>query len=297
MSIKRRGLGQGLSALMGEDLESSIRVEQNKDVYQVDIASVEPNPDQPRQSFNEDALQELADSIRQYGVLQPLLVNKKNGYYEIIAGERRWRAARLAGLKELPVLVKDFEKEQALEVSLIENIQRSNLNPVEEAQAYQRLLDEFHLKQDDVAEKVSKSRSAIANTLRLLQLDKRVQKMIVDEMITSGHARALLGIKDPDLQVEIAAKVFDEKLSVRETEELMAAMQKREEKAKQKSPRRLLQENLKIQLQAYEEEISQALGTRASIKARTPQKGKIEIEYLSAEEFERIVELIKGVEA
>ena len=190
----------------------------------VKISSVEPNVNQPRKQFDEDALLELSESIKQYGVLQPLLVSDKKDYYEIIAGERRWRAAKLAGLKEIPVIVKEFSEQELVEISLIENIQREDLNPVEEAMAYKRLIDEFHLKQDEIAERVGKSRTAVTNAMRLLKLSEKVQQMLIDEMITAGHARAILSIADKEKQESIAMKIFDEKLSVRETEALVKRM-------------------------------------------------------------------------
>ena len=168
--------------------------------------------DQPRKQFDEDALMELSESIKQYGVLHPLLVSDKKDYYEIIAGERRWRAAKLAGLTEIPVIVKEFSEQELVEISLIENIQREDLNPVEEAMAYKRLIDEFHLKQDEIAERVGKSRTAVTNAMRLLKLSEKVQQMLIDEMITAGHARAILSIADKEKQESIAMKVFDEKL-------------------------------------------------------------------------------------
>ena len=182
---------------------------------------VEPNRDQPRKKFDEDAILELADSIKQFGVLQPLLVRKNKDYYEIIAGERRWRAAKQAGVKEVPVIVKEYTEQEIVEIGLIENIQRENLNPIEEAMAFKRLLEEFNLKQDEVAERVSKSRTAVTNSMRLLKLDERVQQMIIDDMISTGHARALLAIDDKDEQYNLANRIFDEKLSVRDTEKLV----------------------------------------------------------------------------
>ena len=203
-----RGLGRGLDAMISDSskprqeekkIEKSAAKEQGGDskdkVIMVKIAQVEPSRKQPRKQFDEDALLELAESIKQFGVLQPLLVQKKEDYYEIIAGERRWRASKLAGIKEIPVMVKDFSDQEAVEISLIENIQRENLNPIEEAAAYKRLMEEFHLKQDTIAERVSKSRTAVTNSMRLLKLDERVQQMLIDEMLTTGHARALLAIE------------------------------------------------------------------------------------------------------
>lgn len=290
MATKKRGLGQGLGALITDELENQI-LEQNKSgVLSVKINKVEPNRDQPRQFFNEDALQELADSIKIYGIIQPLIVTDKKGYYEIVAGERRWRAAKIAGLKEVPVIVKDFDKEVVLEVALIENIQRENLNPIEEALAYEKLIEEFDLKQDEIAEKVSKSRSAITNTLRLLNLSREVQQMILDEMISSGHGRTLLAIEDKELQVELAGKIFDEKLSVRETEKLVKQVlaPKKDKKIAKAVP-------LDPVYKEIEGQVKKIFGTKVSIVKKNDKHGKIEIEYYSKEELDRILELMQSI--
>ena len=231
MPIKKKGLGKGLDSLIPDnksiksvtpDKSAEAKKEEEKaGVQTMKINEVEPNRDQPRKNFDEDALLELSDSIKQFGVLQPLLVRKRKDYYEIIAGERRWRAAKIAGVKEVPVIVKEYTDQEILEIGLIENIQRENLNPIEEAIAFKRLLEEFNLKQDEVAERVSKSRTAVTNSMRLLKLSDKVQQMIIDDMISTGHARALLAIDDPELQYTLANKIFDEKLSVRETEKLV----------------------------------------------------------------------------
>lgn len=233
-----RGLGKGLDTMIPNKIggdktstESSKKPEIGKDVVYVKIGKVEPNREQPRKSFDEDALLELSESLKQYGVLQPLLVQDKKDYYEIIAGERRWRAAKLAGLKEVPVIIKKLTDQEIVEISLIENIQRENLNPIEEALAYKRLLREFNLKQDEVAERVSKSRTAVTNSMRLLKLDERVQQMVIDELISTGHARALLAITDNEIQYTLAQQIFDEKLSVRETEKLIKKMQNPDRKS------------------------------------------------------------------
>ena len=260
-------------------------------VLKVKISMVEPNREQPRKMFEEDTLTELADSIRQYGVIQPLVVQKKDGYYEIIAGERRWRAAKLAGLKEVPVIVKDYSDQEIVEISLIENIQREDLNPIEEARAYQRLSDEFGLKQDEVAEKVSKSRSAITNSLRLLKLDERVQQMLIEEKITTGHARALLAIEDKDIQYETSVRVFDEKLSVRDIERIVRQMQ-HPQKVKSTPVK-----NAAVDL-AYkdmEDQMKAILGTKVVVNRKTDKKGRIEIEYYSGEELERIFDLLRTI--
>lgn len=257
----------------------------------VKISSVEPNINQPRKQFDEDALLELSESIKQYGILQPLLVSDKKDYYEIVAGERRWRAAKLAGLKEVPVIVKEFTDQELVEISLIENIQREDLNPVEEAMAYKRLIDEFHLKQDEVAERVGKSRTAVTNSMRLLKLSEKVQQMLIDEMITAGHARAILAISDKEKQETVAMKVFDEKLSVRETEALVKRMlepPKTEKKSKFTTAEDAIYESL-------EEKMKSIMGTRVQIHRKKNDKGKIEIEYYSKDELERIIDLFESI--
>ncbi len=322
MAVKRGGLGKGLDSMIPvldstatkkktgrtaidkEALQNAAKEahkhqkekmefegKPGEQVQIVKLTKVEPSREQPRKQFDADALQELAESIKQFGVLQPLLVQKKEDYYEIIAGERRWRASKLAGLKEVPVIVKEFTEQEAVEISLIENIQRADLNPIEEAMAYKRLMEEFHLKQDAIAERVSKSRTAVTNSMRLLKLDDRVQQMLIDEMISTGHARALLALESKDAQAEAAVKVFDEKLSVRETErlvkELLNPVQKKEEKPKNQAEE-LVYKNL-------EEKIKQIIGSKVAINRRTDNKGKIEIEYYSQEELERIVELLETI--
>ena len=299
-----RGLGRGLDAMISDSskprqeekkIEKSAAKEQGGDskdkVIMVKIAQVEPSRKQPRKQFDEDALLELAESIKQFGVLQPLLVQKKEDYYEIIAGERRWRASKLAGIKEIPVMVKDFSDQEAVEISLIENIQRENLNPIEEAAAYKRLMEEFHLKQDTIAERVSKSRTAVTNSMRLLKLDDRVQQMLIDEMLTTGHARALLAIEDKDTQHAAAVKVFDEKLSVRETEKLVKEILNPHQKETEK-------ENDRAQDLVYEqleEKIKGIIGSKVAIRRKSKDKGRIEIAYYSQEELERIVELLETI--
>lgn len=259
----------------------------------VKLSLIEPNREQPRKVFEEDALLELADSIKQFGVLQPLLVQKRDDYYELIAGERRWRAAKLAGLKEVPVIIKDFTDLEVVEISLIENIQRENLNPIEEAFAYKRLLDEFHLKQDEIAEKVSKSRTAITNSMRLLKLDERVQQMVIDEMISTGHARTLLGIEDKEQQYSLAMNIFDHKLSVRETEKLVKNLtdpkNKKVSENKLDTTKTAIYENL-------EEKMKNILGTKVYINQKGKHKGKIEIEYYSDQELERITDLLQSIQ-
>ena len=255
MAGKSRGLGKGLDSLIPDAVGEARAKKDAADVVQtsadsaaggnvsetlVKITAVEPNRKQPRKTFDEDALQELSDSIKQVGLIQPILVQDRKDHYEIIAGERRWRAAKLAGLKEVPVIIRDYSEQEIMEISLIENIQREDLNPIEEAQAYKRLLTEFNLKQDEVAERVSKSRAAVTNSIRLLKLGEKVQQMVIDDMISTGHARALIAVEDPEEQYEIAQRIFDEKLSVREVEKLMKNLHK-PEKAKKKPDNQTLQ--------------------------------------------------------
>lgn len=264
-------------------------VEKNAETL-VKIDEIEPNRSQPRQNFDEEALQELADSIKSHGIIQPLIVQKHNDYYQIIAGERRWRAARLAGLTEIPVIIKDYSPMEAIEIALIENLQREDLNPIEEAVAFQKLIDDFGLKQEEAAEKVSKSRTAVTNSLRLLKLDNRVKQMIIDEMISSGHGRALLSITDKDLQYTTAMKVFDNKLSVRETERLVKNMLSEAPVKKKK-----VDPQLEIIYHELENKIKSIIGSKVSINAKNNNKGKIEIEYYSEEDLERIVSLLESI--
>ncbi len=288
--LNKHGLGKGLDSLIPDMTSPSEKTEKDekKDgVTIVSINKVEPNREQPRKIFNEDALQELSESIKQYGIIQPLLVQKKDDYYEIIAGERRWRAAKKAGLEDVPVIIRDLSEQEIVEISLIENIQREDLNPIEEALAYKRLLDEFDLKQDEVAEKVSKSRTAVTNSLRLLKLDERVQQMLIDEMISPGHGRALLVIEDPEKQYQFAQKIFDEKMSVRDVEKEVKRLQKnkKEDKKKDQKP----DERVLTELARIEEELKQKIGTKVRIQPKNAESGKIEIEYFSGEELDKIL--------
>ena len=272
------------------DTKKSSQQETSNGERMMKISMIEPNREQPRKKFDEDALQELSESIKQYGILQPLLVSDKKDYYEIVAGERRWRAAKMAGLKEVPVVVKEFSTQEIVEISLIENIQREDLNPVEEAMAYKRLIDEFHLKQDEIAERVSKSRTAVTNSMRLLKLDSRVQQMMVDEMISAGHARAILAISDPEQQYNAAMKVFDEKLSVRETEKLVKSiLTPTKKKPVVSNPTEdAIYESL-------EEKMKGIIGTRVFIHRKKNNKGKIEIEYYSRDDLDRIIDLFESI--
>jgi len=286
MATRKGGLGKGLDSLIADKVGTSNEV-------MVNINKVEPNKEQPRKNFDEDALLELSESIKQFGVLQPLLVVDRKDYYEIIAGERRWRAAKMAGLKKVPVIIKDLTEQEIVEISLIENIQRENLNPIEEAIAYKRLLNEFNLKQDEVAERVSKSRTAVTNSMRLLKLCDKVQQMVIDDMISTGHARALLGITDEEKQYTLAQKIFDEKISVRDTEKLVKKMQKQKNSpAKEVNPEK---KKLDAVYQEAEEKMKTILGTKVIINQKDSMKGKIEIEYYSPDELTRIYELIESI--
>ena len=300
MPIKKKGLGKGLDSLIPDNnsmksVTSEKTVESKEDaaaksgVQVMKINEVEPNRDQPRKNFDEDALLELSDSIKQFGVLQPLLVRKRKDYYEIIAGERRWRAAKLAGVKEVPVIEKEYTDQEILEIGLIENIQRENLNPIEEAIAYKRLLEEFNLKQDEVAERVSKSRTAVTNSMRLLKLSDKVQQMIIDDMISTGHARALLAIDDPELQYTLANKIFDEKLSVRETEKLVKEIKN------PKKPKEMKPVANSFIYQDLEEKMKSVFGTKVSIASKGKGKGKIEIEYYSDDELEHLFDMMMSI--
>lgn len=293
MAAKGRGLGKGLDSLIpaampkAETATTEKKEDNGQGIY-VKITKVEPNREQPRKNFDEDALQELADSIKQYGIVEPLIVQDRKTHYEIIAGERRWRAAKLAGLKEVPVIIRNYTEQEIVEISLIENIQREDLNPIEEAQAYKRLLTEFNLKQDEVAERVSKSRTAVTNSMRLLKLCDEVQQMIIDDMITTGHARALISIEDAEQQYTIAQKVFDEKLSVRDVEKLVKNLNK-PEKAK-KEP--MTDKALEIVYRDLEEKLKQSLGTKVAITSKGAGAGKLEIEFYTHDDLEKLTDLL-----
>lgn len=296
MAAKKSGLGKGLDVLIqaNDEMLETIAPQNDKKNGEtiLKINDIEPNREQPRKVFNEDALEELAESIREHGVIQPLLVQKEKDYYRIIAGERRWRAAKKAGLKEIPVIIKNYTEQQIVEISLIENIQREDLNPIEEAMAYKKLSEEFSLKQDEVAERVSKSRATITNSMRLLKLDERVQGLLIEDMISTGHARALLAIADKEDQYNMAMKIFDEKISVRETEK-MVQIYNNPKPVKKKED--IISESEQVIYQKIEENLKGILGTKVSIQRKTKNKGKLEIEYYSNEELERIIELLEGV--
>jgi len=294
-----RGLGKGLDTMIPKmvgDKKSVTKKSADKTTEAtpeaadmlVKLTKIEPNRKQPRKEFNEDALAELSESIKQYGLLQPILVQDRKDHYEIIAGERRWRAAKMAGLKEVPVIIRDYSEKEIAEISLIENIQREDLNPIEEAMAYKRLLDEFSMKQDEVAERVSKSRVAITNSIRLLKLSPRVQQMLIDDMITTGHARALIGISNAEEQYNLAQKVFDEKLSVRDVEKLVKNLHKPAKAQKKET----VDQALVAIYQNLEEQLKQKLSTKVSITSKGEGAGKIEIEFFSHEDLERILDMI-----
>lgn len=290
-----RGLGKGLDSLIPNAVGEAKTKKEVKEVEVpekkgaetiVKITMVEPNREQPRKLFDEDALQELADSIKQFGLLQPILVQDRKDHYEIIAGERRWRAAKLAGLKEVPVIIRNYTEQEIVEISLIENIQREDLNPIEEAQAYKRLLEEFNLKQDEVAERVSKSRAAVTNSIRLLKLSNEVQQMVIDEMISTGHARALLAIENPEEQYNLAQKIFDEKLSVRDVEKLVKNIHK------PAKPKKLDDKALQAIYLDIEENLKQKLSTKVSVSSKGNGAGKIEIEFYNHDDLDRLLEMI-----
>lgn len=292
MSVKKhsRGLGAGLNELIPpkNDILSQSK-QDSENPIELPLNKVEPDRDQPRKNFNEDSLLELSESIKKHGVFQPLLVQKKDDYYKIIAGERRWRAAKLAGLKTVPVIIKDLSEQEIAEIQLIENIQREDLNPIEVAEGYRQLIDKFHMTQDELAEKVSKSRTAITNSLRLLKLDERVRQMVIEDMITTGHARALLAIDDKNKQYEFAQMVFDKKMTVREVEKEIRNISKEKKEKKKKIDRQS-----EIIYKDLENKIRNNLGTKVNIMPKDTEKGKIEIEYYSSDELNRIVELLKN---
>jgi len=297
--MAKKGLGKGLDSLIPAGKKTapaaSKPADEQKQAHDsmegatmVKITMVEPNREQPRRKFDEDALQELADSIKQFGVLQPLVVQDRKNHYEIIAGERRWRASKLAGLKEVPVIIKDYTEQEIVEISLIENIQREDLNAIEEANAYKELAEKFNLKQDEIAEKVSKSRSEITNSMRLLKLCPEVQQMIVDEMLSKGHARTLLAVDDPAKQYELAQRAFDEKLSVRDVEKLVKQLDK---PVKEKP---VTDEKLQIFYNDVAEKLKKVLGTKVTINGKGNGAGSFNIEFYSTDDFDKIVDKLNN---
>lgn len=299
MAAAKHGLGKGLDSMIPDRIDKPKSASLKKEADNVsretliDINKIEPNKKQPRKNFDEDAIQELAESIKQVGIIQPLILQKKDNYYSIVAGERRWRAAKIAGLKKLPVIIKDYSPQEIMEIALIENIQREDLNPIEEAIAYQNLIKEFNLKQDEVAERVSKSRVAVTNSMRLLKLQSKVQQMLIDGMISSGHARTLLSIEDEELQYLIAMKVFDEKLSVRETEKLVKKVLSESEVSAEKEI--AITKDDTFVYKDIEEKIKRILGTKVTVKKKAKDNGRIEIEYYSMEELERLIDLFETI--
>lgn len=259
----------------------------------IKISRIEPNEGQPRKSFDEETLKELSDSMKEYGILQPLLVKRKGGNFQIIAGERRWRAAKMAGLKEVPVIVREYNKQQSVEIALIENVQRADLNPIEEALAYQQLMQEFGLKQEEIALRVSKNRATITNSIRLLKLAEPVQQLLISGEISSGHARALLGLEDKEQQIALASQIIEKGLNVRQVEKLVKMMTKpqKDEKEKEESE----EKDLSFIFRDLEEKMKGIMGTKVMIHQKDKNKGRIEIEYYSASELERIVELIETI--
>ena len=308
--MAKKGLGKGLGAIFGEDVVKENKEETEKKakakaeakaaeemdekgrILMLKLDLVQPNKEQPRKTFDEEKINELAESIKNYGVLQPLLVQKNDSFYEIIAGERRWRAAKAAGLKEVPAVLKEYSKQEAMEISLIENVQRADLNPIEEALGYRQLIDEFGLTQEEIAVRVAKSRTVITNTMRLLKLDEQIQNMLVQGVITSGHARALLSLEDTPMQLKAAKEILDKKLSVRETERLVKRLQK--EASGEKKEEKKKDETLALIYQDLEDRMKSVMGTKVSIHNKDKNKGRIEIEYYSEAELERIVEMIES---
>lgn len=305
MAVKKKGLGRGIDSLIPQSDSSKKEKSAEKPVVKeiikevevpvpsekmMKISDIEPNREQPRKNFDKEALEELADSIRQFGIIQPIVVQKKDDYYEIIAGERRWRAAKLAKLKEVPVIIKEYTPQEVMEIALIENIQRKDLNPIEEALAYKSLISEYNLKQDELARRVSKSRAAIANSMRLLRLADKVQTMLIDEQISMGHARALLSLELEDLQIEAANTIIEKGLSVRETEKLVKSILNPKQS---KLPIPTSEEAVYSKLS---DKLKEIMGTKVSINHKKGGKGKIEIEYYSQEELERILELFDGIQ-
>lgn len=330
--MAKRGLGKGLGAFFGDDAgQTAVNEEKTQEIKEttgkndekkpaagkagsdrvrekivekvvekivekpveqkLKVSSIEPNSSQPRKNFDEDSLNELAESIKKFGVLQPLLVQKKDDHYEIIAGERRWRAAKAAGLTEVPVVIREYDRQQTMEIALIENVQRADLNPIEEALAYQQLIQEFHLTQEEIANRVFKNRATITNSMRLLKLDARVQQMLVEDQLSSGHARALLGLEDGESQFLVAQKIVQESLSVRDVERLVKLMGRpaKEKKKQETGP------DIELIYRQLEDKLKTIMGTKVIINRKDKNKGRIEIEYYSQEELERLIELMEAM--
>lgn len=303
MATKKKGLGSkglGIEALINNKMEDfkevSLRQQSAETISELEIDLIEPNRKQPRKYFDPAALEELAESLKTYGMIQPVVVKKNEDYYELIAGERRWRAAKIAGLQKIPVVVRDWAEAEAFEAALVENLQREDLNPIEEAESYQRLQEEFQLSQEKIAERVGKSRSAIANSLRLLQLDPRVRNFVTENRLSSGHARTLLGIDEGDTQFEFAEQVLEEGLSVRALEALVKKYQQKKEKELRLTPPQPAQtEEDAVFYREIEEELKSLFATKVKL-SRKKNKGRIEIEYYSRDDLERLLTLIKRME-
>ncbi|MBR3308605.1 MAG: ParB/RepB/Spo0J family partition protein [Lachnospiraceae bacterium] len=279
------GLGKGLDLL----IPGAETKEEKKEALLLKTSQLEPNKDQPRKKFDEEAIEELAQSIKQYGIIQPIIVCKKDDYYQIIAGERRWRAAKKAGIREVPVVVKEYTDKEIAEISLIENIQREDLNPIEEAKSYKRLIDEYKLTQEELSERVSKSRTEIANKMRLLKLHDEVQKMLISGALSAGHARALLGLESKKDQLKAANEIIEKSLSVRQTEDLVKKMN---EPKKDKTAKGKEADSLDFVYRDLEKKLSDCLGTKVRISRKDKNKGKIEINYYSEDELDRLYGII-----
>ena len=300
MAAKKGGLGKGLDALIPtsknvgdkkNQISSVLDAKEGEQVHIVKITQVEPNKDQPRKTFSEDELQELSDSIKQVGLINPIIVQDRKSdkdHYMIIAGERRWRASRMAGLTEIPIVIRHYTEKEIVEISLIDNLQRTDLNPIEEALTYKKLLDDFGMKQDEVAERVSKSRSAVTNSVRLLKLCENVQQMIIDELISEGAARALIGVEDPDKQYELAQQIYDKGLNVREVEKMVKDLGK----GPKKSSSSKTDEKLETIYREYEEKLKKAVGTKIAISSKGDGSGKLEIDFYSHDDLDRITSLL-----
>ena len=295
MAVKNKGLGKGLGALLGAEAEIETRRNPTKPAEKKDesgeilvkIRLIEPNRTQPRKNFNEEELQELADSIRQHGVIQPLIVTKEGERYQIVAGERRWRAARLAGLREVPVIVREYEDQKAAEVSLIENIERKDLDPIEEAQAFKKLIEDYNLTQEELSERMSRSRTSITNALRLLKLPGEVQQLLVDGKLSQGHAKVLLGMENDEAETLLAHRIVEEELSVRATEEAVRLW------ANPRKPRPVKKLKNEAAYRKTASDLTEKLGTKVRINRKSEHAGRIEIEYYSLDDLERVISHIQ----
>lgn len=285
MSAKKSALGKGLGALIPEtnDIKTN-ETEKKNSIEEIDVSRIIPNEDQPRKNFDEEKLSSLAESIKENGIIQPIVVIKENEFYKIVAGERRWRAAKLAGIKKVPIIEKNLNDKEIMELSLIENLQREDLNPIEEAEAYKKLMEEFNLTQEAISTKVGKSRPVIANSLRLLNLSEKIKQYLIEGTISEGHGRILLSVDDKELQYEVAKKIIDEGLNVRQTEKIIKEIEKNKKNNKKPAQK-------DIYIKDMENRLKNALGTKVII-SKGKKKGKIEIEYYSQEDLERLIEMI-----